>query len=80
MIMVDEVVNDGKFGYKNRHGIIEFVEVLCGASIGIVDFYVDGVIAPIYTEDIPKLIEALQAAEEYAEIVAGSSFTNTEET
>lgn len=68
------------FGYKNKGGVIEFVEVLCGASAGIVDCHIEGESVSIYTEDISKLIKALQAAEKYAENVAGSSFTNTKET
>ena len=79
MIRVDEVVSGGNFGYKNKDGELEYVKVFC-ESARIVDFYIDGVIVSIYTEDIPKLIKALQAAEEYAESVAGSSFTGMKET
>ena len=68
MIMVDEVANDGKFGYTNGTGEIEFVKVSCNEDI--VDLHVDGEIVSIYTGDIPKLIKALQAAQKYAESVA----------
>lgn len=80
MIMVDEGVSDGKFVYKTKDGKIEFVKVFCGASAGIVYCHIEGESASIYTEDISKLIKALQAAEKYAENVAGSSFTNSKET
>ena len=66
MIMVDEVVNDGKFGYTNADGEIEFVKLHRGADL--VDLYVYSGSVSIYTEDIPKLIKALQAAQKYAEI------------
>ena len=65
MIMVDEVVNNGTFGYTNKDGKVEFVKVFCGERI--TDFYVDDEDVSIYTEDIPKLIKALQAAKNYAE-------------
>ena len=65
MIMVDEIANDGKFGYTNNDGDIEFVKSTHGW--GIVDFHVDDNVVSIYKEDIPKLIKALQAAQKYAE-------------
>lgn len=66
MIMVDNGDNlDGKFGYKSLYGEIEYVEVLDKEGVKICDTN-GSAMSVIYTEDIPKMIKALQAAYEYS--------------
>lgn len=66
MIMVDDsATNDGRFGYTNKDDDIEHVEIGNYGCISIRDS--DGGVAIIYAKDIPKLILALQAAQEYIE-------------
>jgi hypothetical protein len=65
MIMVDEdVMFDGKFGYENSSGEVEYVEIYSD----LVLFYAfDGVgICGVNIKDIPKMIKALQAAYDYS--------------
>lgn len=66
MIMVDEdIMFDGKFGYKSLYGEIEYVEVLDKEGVKICDTN-GSAMSVIYTEDIPKMIKALQAAYDYS--------------
>jgi len=65
MIMVDEEYNefDNKFGYTNKEGVVEYVQLESDYG-SIIDFHNN---PEIYIEDIPKLIKALEAAKTYAE-------------
>ena len=56
-------VDDGKIGYMNQDDIIEYIRVGGYSCISIHDS-MDCIIT-IYNEDIPKLILALQAAQEH---------------
>ena len=64
MIFVDQEENrfDGKFGYTNKDGEIEFVKVWLAKVGALADINVDDKLVSVYAEDIPNLIKALQAA------------------
>lgn len=66
MIMVDDSsANDRKFGYINKDEEVEFVQVGENTCVYITNSYNQFV--DIYKQDIPKLILALQAAQEHIE-------------
>ena len=67
MDIVDDEEVAGKFGYTNANGNIEYVEIY-DLECKWLDFVsCSGLpMSMVYTEDIPKLIKALQAAYDYA--------------
>lgn len=66
MIMVDNDNLDGKFGYTNVEGDVEYVEVSENYPDAVVIYnWNHNGLNEVYVKDIPKLIKALQAAYDY---------------
>lgn len=65
MYMVDkekEVINE--FGYTNQDGGIESVRYDKEGSLVVIDVG-DGIGIPVYPEDVPNLVKALQHMQKY---------------
>ena len=65
MYMVDkekEVINE--FGYTNQDGDIESVRYDKEGSLVVIDIG-DGIGIPVYPEDVPNLVKALQHMQKY---------------
>lgn len=64
MIMIDDF-EDRKFGYRNKDGYIEYVEIINNDTHAMLVNDV-GHNCALDVEDIPKMIKALQAAYDYS--------------
>lgn len=61
---IDDSADKGLEGfcYYNSDDIEEFVSIWSNCGVGVVDIITNTATVAIYTDDIPKLIKALQAA------------------
>lgn len=65
MYMVDkDVAVNSEFGYTNQDGGIESVRYNEEESLVVIDVG-DGIGIPVYPEDVPNLVKALQHMQKY---------------